>query len=267
MIHIAGNPINTDYVTSEYAPGSLEVKIINLMDSSRNIYDYHSVHSLKFELNMRINIISASQEMNKGQIGFRVFKKSICNEKFWTRTEEGGFLLKDNVNPYDGIEDIFKNSSLYGTECSTAIIIIYYRALQKIFPEDLFNEKFEKLHLMNWHYIDSDLDINSFENVNEYLPGDCRYFANPDVNPKTPEWQGENAIDLGDGTYFGHGLGILTENQIIAALNKRRKPEATKSALLLNSTTLPNFKYLASLYHGFLSRMQVAFYKSFRRFI
>ena len=56
----------------------------------------------------------------------------------------------------------------------------------------------------------------------DYLPGDCRYFNNPDVDPLTPEWQGENAIDLSGGMYYGHGIGIKTADKIIEILNHNR---------------------------------------------
>ena len=78
-----------------------------------------------------------------------------------------------------------------------------------------------------------------------FLPGDVVYFNNPDFNPETPWWRGENAVVLEDGTYFGHGLGIGTAEQIIQALNKTRKPGSNQSAYLTNLVTRPSFKHLA----------------------
>jgi len=261
MIKIAGNELNTNEIIADYPSDSIEVKIINILSSSDKIYTYDSLDQLKFELNMRKNIISASRELNASYFSFRIFRRSKCNPQYWNRTDEGGFLLKDGVKPSEGIRDIFINSSQYGTECATAIVIIYYKALLNIYPEELFNEMFPNIHLMNWHYIDRDLDIGYYENLKDYLPGDCRYFKNPDVNPVTPEWQGENAIDLGDGTYYGHGIGIETADEIIKALNDYRIEDSTESAYLLDSATRPNFKYLANRYLKFTAAQPAFSYR------
>ena len=58
------------------------------------------------------------------------------------RTEEGGFLLKDGVKPSEAIKDIFVNSSLYGTECATAMVIVFYGAIVNVFPEEVFDRVF-----------------------------------------------------------------------------------------------------------------------------
>ncbi|MFV2050776.1 protein-glutamine gamma-glutamyltransferase, partial [Metabacillus sp. YM-086] len=79
---------------------------------------------------------------------------------------------------------------------------------------------------------------------NDYLPGDCLYFDNPQFNPKTPQWRGENVIDLGNDLYFGHGIGIKTADGIIESLNKRRKAYATESAYLLSQVTRLDNRYL-----------------------
>ncbi|SHJ89578.1 protein-glutamine gamma-glutamyltransferase [Paramaledivibacter caminithermalis] len=255
MIKISDKIMDPKEIINAYPPDSIEVKIIEILSSSDNIYIYKSLDELKFELNLRINIISASRELNDSNFSFRTFRKSICNPQYWTRTGEGGFLIKDKVTPSDGIKDIFTNSSMYGTECATAIVIVYYKALLNIYPQELFNELFADLHLMNWHYLDKDLDIGYYENV-DFLPGDCRYFKNPDVDPLTPEWQGENTIDLGDGTYYGHGLGIGTADEIIKALNENRKEGSKQSAYLMDSATRPNFKYLSIKYYDFIAKLE-----------
>ena len=105
---------------------------------------------------------------------------------------------------------------------------------------------------MNWQSLDKDLGIYLLRNPADYIPGDCRYFKNPDVNPLTPEWQGENAIDLGNGTYYGHGIGIKTAEEIIDALNSRRISEDSVSAYLMTSVTLLSFKYLNYKYNQYL---------------
>lgn len=139
-------------------------------------------------------------------------------------------------------DDIYKNSSLYAFECATAKVIIYYHAVLNSINEHLFNQLFRNLYLYSWHF-EPDLGIHTI-NTNHFLPGDVVYFNNPDFNPETSWWRGESAVVLGDGTYFGHGLGIRTAEQMIQALNKTRRPGSNQSAYLTNLVTRPSFKYL-----------------------
>ncbi|WP_432404691.1 protein-glutamine gamma-glutamyltransferase [Wukongibacter sp. M2B1] len=266
MIKISGEIIDPNTIISAYPPNSIEIEILNTLTSSEEVYVYDSIDQLKFELNMRSSIIKASRDLNESSFSFKIFRKSICNPKYWNRTDEGGFLLKEGVKPSDGIKDIYTNSSLYGTECATAMVIVFYKALVDIYPEELFNKMFPNIHLMNWHYIDRDLDIGYYENLDDYLPGDCRYFKNPDVDPLTPEWQGENVIDLGDGTYYGHGVGIETGEEIIDVLNYFRIENSSTSAYLLDSATRPNFKYLYNRYLKFNTRIEFSSYRLPRRY-
>lgn len=263
MITILGTEINSEDLLAAYKTEVMESNIINLMQNSKKDYRYKSVNQLKFEINMRTNIITASKELNDSRLKFKTFDKSYCNSDYWKRTKNGGFVLKDDVNASEAIEDIFNNSSKYATECSTAIIILYYKALLGIYPEDLFNRLFSNIFLLNWHYADGELAIYTRKVENDFLPGDCRYFENPDFHPDKSEWRGENAIDLGDTTYFGHGIGIKNTESIIESLNKNRKKDASESAYLTNYVTNPNYKHLANVYLSLLSRMRQDCYRSY----
>ncbi len=249
MIKINGAPFSSDNFSNQYAVNSIEMKIVNGLSSSKQIFNYNSQDQLKFEIELRMRIIEASRELYKSKFDFRVFRKSFCNEDYWERTEEGGFLLKEGITPMAAINDIFINSQNYGNECATAMVIVYYRALANILPEKLFNELYSNIQLMNWNYIDKDLGIRNFDSQDDNLPGDCRYFKNPDVDPLTPEWQGENAIDLGDGTYYGHGIGIKSKEAMIEELNQNRKPDSNESAYLINTVTRLNYKYIYEQYN------------------
>lgn len=246
MIRVSGSVIDPKYMKSNYPSNSIESKIVDILYSSNEVYEYDTLDQLKFELNLRANIVNSSKELYRSHIKFKTFRKSICNPNYWDRADNGGFILREGIKSYNAIKDIYVNGVKYGTECATAMVIVYYGALLNIFSETLFNELFSKIQLMNWHNLDKNLAIKNYENAKDYLPGDCRYFKNPDVNPITPEWQGENAIDLGNKIYYGHGIGIKTETEIINALNKKRKNGATESAYLLNSVTRQNYKFLAN---------------------
>jgi protein-glutamine gamma-glutamyltransferase len=246
MIKISDGVTEPNTIIDQYASDSIERKILDILSKSSTVYTYDSVNQLKFELSLRKSIIGAARDLDRSHFAFRVFRKSKCNSDYWHRTSEGGFLLENGVKPSDAIKDIYIHSSQYGTECSTAMVIVYYKALVDILSEELFNKLFSEIYLMNWQHLDADLGIVDYDKLPDYLPGDARYFKNPDVDPLSPEWQGENVFDLGDGTYYGHGLGIASPERIIEALNKKRIKDSHVSAYLLDSAKRPNFKYLAS---------------------
>lgn len=253
MIKILDAPNQADAILNEYSPGSIERKTLDILYNSANVYTYNSLSQLKFELNLRKNIIQESYNLHKSRFSFKVFRKSKCNSDFWHRTEEGGFLLQSGVKPSDAIRDIYTHSSEYGTECATAIVIVFYKALLDSLPEELFNQLFSEIYLMNWQHLDNDLGITGYDNIKDYLPGDCRYFKNPDVDPLTPEWKGENVYDLGNGSYYGHGIGIGNAQNIIDELNKNRIKDSQISAYLMDYASRPNYKYLADKNSKFLN--------------
>lgn len=266
MLKVSGNIINISDIANEYKEESVERKIAEILISSKKEYKYSSMTHLKFEIDLRMKIINASRELNKSGFRFKVFRDSLCNTDYWERTDEGGFLIKKDMKPREAINDIFKKGSKYGNECATAIVIIYYKAVCDMLPENLFNEMFQDIQLMDWQYIDSDLGIEYYRNLVDYLPGDCRYFKNPDVDPTHPEWQGENVIDLGNGSYYGHGAGIKKAEGIIKMLNNLRKENATESAYLLNSATRLDFNYLAEKYINYISKPVVHIAKALNHY-
>nr|WP_295969804.1 protein-glutamine gamma-glutamyltransferase [uncultured Bacillus sp.] len=242
MIQLSGVPFQHYDMWPE---GSLEKKIVKEMVEDSSIYNIASIDELRFELQLRKNIISSAKEMNNSNMAFEIFATSRCNPAYWNLTETGGFRLRNDVLPSDAIQDIYNNSSLYGFECATAIIIIFYHAVLKTIGKALFNQYFQNLYLYSWHF-DPDLGVQSIR-TSQFLPGDVVYFSNPDVNPSTPWWRGENTVLLEDGNFFGHGIGIMTSNEIIQHLNKMRKPDSTTSAFLLNSAARPSFHHLYQL--------------------
>lgn len=245
MIVIGGHTETPEELSTFFEEGSLERKMVTLLSDDDTKFFYSSLDELKFELRMRGEIIKAAYALYKSGMDFEVFRDARCNEKYWDRTDEGGFLLKDGVKASDAIRDIFENGRKYGTECATAMIIVYYGALLNLYPEELFNKLFPKIHLMDWHYIDRLLDeVGAVKKRKVYLPGDRRYFANPAVDQLTPEWQGENVIDLGNGKYYGHGVGILKAEEFISELNQHREEGAQESAHLLDMAGRPDFNTL-----------------------
>jgi len=249
MILIAGDTLDISTITNQYSENSIERQLLDKMAASTEQYEYDSLNILMFELRLRKEIIKYATELNNSNLFFADFDKSRCNPLYWQRTDNGGFHLKTEAKPSAAINDIFNNGSEYATECATAIMIVYYKALLSVFHEDAFNKLFPSIYLMDWDVTEPLLkEVVTPRKVKDMLIGDRGYFFNPDVDPAFPEWQGENVFVLPDSMYYGHGIGIATSEDIINALNAKRKKNATQSAYLLDSVGRPNFKELYNAY-------------------
>ncbi|WP_066174414.1 protein-glutamine gamma-glutamyltransferase [Bacillus marinisedimentorum] len=242
MIQISGMPPQQ---MESWDAGSVEKKIIQQMLDAPVLYSYRTRSELLFEINVRKNIIESAEKMNEQKIEFTTFKGARCNPEYWHLTEQGGFLLKPGIRPSAAIMDIYVNSPLYGFECATASVIILYHAAIKSIGKRVFDVMFQDLYLYSWH-TDSDLGLHTFY-ANHLIPGDVVYFKNPEFNPGTPWYRGENAVALTGGKFFGHGFGIRDDEKMIQKLNKHRKQGSTQSAYLTNLVTRPSFNRLAEL--------------------
>ena len=242
MIQIAGMPA-PPHSLPEWPLTPQQRIMLATMARSPSVYSYASWKQLRFELDMRMQIIQAALDMHQSGVAFATFEQSRCNEMYWMLTPNGGFQLRPRVRPSAAIEDIYANPQLYAFECATAMVIIYYKAALESIDRDFFDRLFANLYVRDWQY-DRDLGIRTFDPP-DYFPGDIRYFRNPDVHPDRIEFQGENAVDLGNGLFFGHGIGILSAPQMIAALNRMRRPGAVRSAYMLAQATNPDYKYLS----------------------
>ncbi|WP_283606633.1 protein-glutamine gamma-glutamyltransferase [Faecalispora anaeroviscerum] len=265
MITISGSPFQISEIIGDYSENSVERQLLEQMSKSTETYRYDTLEQLKFELAMRREIVEAAKKLNRSGLKFAVFHKSECNPDYWERTSNGGFLLKSGVKPSDAIRDIFTNGRKYATECATAMVILYYKALLEVLPEEKFNSLFPSIYLMNWHKLDPLLrEAGAPETVTDILLGDRGYFKNPEVDPKVSELQGENVIVLPDELYYGHGVGITSADRIIRMLNANRIEDATQSAYFIeNSAARPDFKKLANASQEPASRPAILHWRPF----
>ncbi|HEX7065767.1 MAG TPA: protein-glutamine gamma-glutamyltransferase [Bacillales bacterium] len=243
MIDISGASIGLGAINEQWLALPVTREIVDTMRQSRTVYRFASPEQLSFRLAMGANIVEAAHLLNRSGVSFATFYDSRCNERFWNLTPNGGFRLKNGVEPAVALNDIFRNGPMYAFECATAMVMVMYKATLDSIGEASFNRLFSNLFLWDWEF-DDDLGI-SWETPADYFPGDVRYFKNPDVNPLHIEWQGENVIAMGNGLYFGHGIGIRPAGAIIEGLNRRRKPGADESAFLMDEAGRPAFRHLA----------------------
>lgn len=213
-------------------------------ENSPITYRYPTAEGLRFEMELRAAIVAAAEAMSRSGLRFANFDKAECNEEFWILTPAGGFQLRNGVAPADAIRDIFANGPLYATECATATVIVAYKGiLDSIRPDD-FNRLFAGLLLYDWHTQDHLLPAREMAPEEKYI-GDLLYFKNPDFDPDTPQWRGENVVKMDEDLYYGHPFGIVSSQQIIDNLNRNRAPGSTTSAYLTDEVVFPNSAYLS----------------------
>jgi protein-glutamine gamma-glutamyltransferase len=239
MININGRIVKSEDLHKEIT-NSEQRAILKQMADYPVVYYYQFLPQLKFELLFRANTIKAATALDKSGAKFTTFAYSFPNRKLWNRLPNGGFLLREGVNPSEGIEDIVKNGKLYAFECATAIaIVLYIAALYTIGPR-AFNTYFRRLYLMDWQF-DEDLPVYQ-KDGEDFIIGDVLHFKNPDFDPKQPWWRAENVIFFGNDKFFGHGIGLRDSRTIIDFLNGKRKENPDESAYLMRMITRPNYR-------------------------
>jgi protein-glutamine gamma-glutamyltransferase len=249
MISVNGAIYDSGLFAARYPVRSIETECARLLSQSAETYEYESLPALDFELNLRREIVGCAMKLLRSGFNFEVFRNSYCNERYWLRGADGGFEVRRGVSPAAAVRDIYANGQKYATECATAMQVVYYGALLAVVGESAFDRQLGGISLMNWHRLSKALEETGLMRpARDFLPGDRRYFANPDVSLEAPEWQGENVIDMGDGTYYGHGVGRRRGEEIIADLNRNRRPGAVKSAYLMPSTGRPDFGKLYKMF-------------------
>lgn len=233
---------------SSLHPASDTQRALLRLIATRTTATYPSVRDVRFELRMREATMNAARELNGSGVAFATFENSRCNETYWIREPNGAFRLRPGVAPAAAIRDIFANGSAYGFECATAIVIVLYKAALDSIGDEAYNRLFANTYLFHWN-VDRDLGLTTIP-TSRFVPGDALYFDNPDVDPSTMQWQGENAIYLGGDAYYGHGIGIAGAETIIGKLNRHRRPGATRSAFLLQQATRPDYVRLSQSSSG-----------------
>ncbi|MCI3919111.1 protein-glutamine gamma-glutamyltransferase [Paenibacillus sp. TRM 82003] len=239
---------SSEPTTSSLHPASDTERALLRLIASRTSATYPSERDLSFEMRMRDATMNAARELNGSGAAFATFETSRCNETYWIREANGAFRLRPDVTPAAAMRDIFANGGAYGFECATAIVIVFYKAALDTIGEEAYNRLFANTYLFHWN-VDRDLGLST-RPTSRFVPGDALYFDNPDVNPATMQWQGENVIYMGGDAYYGHGIGIARAETIVGKLNSHRRPGATRSAFLLQQATRPDYVRLSQAAGG-----------------
>ncbi|MEW8972533.1 MAG: protein-glutamine gamma-glutamyltransferase, partial [Mesobacillus sp.] len=132
-------------------------QIYDHLDNSLTMFEYDTTFQLLFEINLRENIIDAALKLKDASPAFTSFKYSRFNPRYWTKGPRG-YLLNPTVQPSDAINDIYENGQEYAFECSTAMVVIFYKAVLDSIRLRDFNYLYRWLLVSTWNH-DSDLSI------------------------------------------------------------------------------------------------------------
>ncbi|UKS23832.1 protein-glutamine gamma-glutamyltransferase [Paenibacillus sp. HWE-109] len=243
MIVIEGN---NRVIFGENTLSELEFAIYQKKLNSPLTYQYDSLGTLLFELDMRTQIVESSRALSKSGVYFAGFDNTQCNRAYWHLTNHGRFQLKPGAAPQDAIRDIFKNGTSYAFECSMAVVIILYKAILESIDARQFDILFSDLLLFDWQS-NSNLHLIDRGVIEEAVSGDIIYFENPEYEPTIPWGKGENVIMMENDHYYGHGYGLdlASEQEVIMILNKHRMPGSTQSAFRTDRFVHPDFSYFS----------------------
>jgi len=210
--------------------------ILSSMVNNSDVYLFSSEQIFRIDVTLRSHIIDSALTLAKNGVNFETFYRTKGNPNYWEITEMGGLQLRNGSQPSTALQDIFNNGSAYGFECATAMEIVLLHGMLLTIGERLFNELYHNLYLWDWQDIPNlPLTIVSVQQGD--IPGDVRYFKNPQVSPNHMAFQGENVIVLPDKRYYGHGIGIGDHDYFVTQLNRARRPGATMDAYLMPRAT------------------------------
>lgn len=195
-------------------------------------------------------MVNASEKMHSSGVSFQVIKNHKANPDYWTIGAGGVLELKPGVKPSEALADITKNGGKYGFECATGLVVVYYQAMLELLGPQDFDRVASDLRMGPW-VMEDDLDrlmTNRSPNPGagvetplgdkKLTPGEYYYFRNWDVTDEARErgWQGENVIYLGEGKFYGHGIGLGPGADFVNKLAGEMKPGGrTPSLLNINS--------------------------------
>ena len=190
-------------------------------------------------------IVDASYAMNDAGVGFELIKDHRVNDEFWKVGAGGVMTLKPGVKPSDAVRDIVENGDEYGFECATGLVATYYVAMLDLLGPADFDRVADDVRMGPWK-MDNDMRRllvtsnpnpgSTYDELGDHAlePGFYYYFKNWDVTDDARErgWQGENVIYLGDGKFYGHGIGLGDADLFIDKLASEMEEDGKTPSLL-----------------------------------
>ena len=132
---VIGRSIVHPYITNEYEPFAAEKQqILSIMAGNQEVYSFRTADELSFDLNLRVNIIISALELFKVDFSFVHFSNPFATPVL-EKNVSWRIRASSKHTTFYCHTGYFQNGKLYGTECATAMIIIfiklYYHCMRK----------------------------------------------------------------------------------------------------------------------------------------
>ncbi|HEY1056843.1 MAG TPA: hypothetical protein VGE24_16975, partial [Emticicia sp.] len=222
-------------------------EILEQILSSSEILEYKTIDALKNDIIIRANKVLFTYET----LNFEFSHGTLDIEKsnFWIplKPRDGAesktiWGLKDGVSPFNAVREL--NSSNVKVECGAGIQIVELLAIAKTLGQKTFDEKFTDIVVSfndiqstdnrtggMYNFQKSGRPSRNISKIEDLIIGDLVYFENyPDYKEKCSDgsWMGENAIYQGNKMFWGHGVGEISESDIIDLLKNQYIKEVLK---------------------------------------
>ncbi|MDR0839634.1 MAG: protein-glutamine gamma-glutamyltransferase, partial [Oscillospiraceae bacterium] len=125
MIYINGSAVDFQMISRRYPQRGIEYSCASALSGSDTAYRYGSIDELDFELAARHAIVDRAERLRRCGLSFQTFRSAVCNDRYWVRRADGGFEVRRGASPSAAIRDIYENGRMYGTECATAMQLVY----------------------------------------------------------------------------------------------------------------------------------------------
>ncbi|MBK6689695.1 MAG: hypothetical protein IPG45_34840 [Deltaproteobacteria bacterium] len=206
-------------------------------------------------------VVSACLEMHQAQHEFAIAPRQKFSSEFWRRDGQlsryATFHLKPGAKASSAMNDVFVNPDAYRFECATALVLVYYRAIQKLIGDSDFDRLMGDLKIGPWEY---EADLQRFlmasgrgdqpateARAQELKFGEYTYTKNWAVS-----WwgwakgcQGQNQIRLDEDLYYAHSYALVGQGDIVARENGARVLGAKTSASMTDRQQRLNPQLLA----------------------
>lgn len=206
-------------------------------------------------------VVSACLEMHQAHHEFAIAPRQKFSSEFWRRDGQlshfATFHLKPGAKASAAMNDVFLHPDGYRFECATALVLVYYRAIQKLIGDSDFDRIMGDLKIGPWEF---EADLERFlvrsgrgdqpateARSRELTFGEYTYTKNWAVS-----WwgwakgcQGQNQIRLDEDLYYAHSYELVGQGDIVARENGARVWGAKTSASMTDRQERLDPKLLA----------------------
>jgi protein-glutamine gamma-glutamyltransferase len=133
MIFVGGNQIGALPEAGGFEPNALRKSIFGIMLASPATYRYDDAGQLLFELRLR-DASSRRPRSGAQRHDLPGFSGIRGRSRFLAADRRGRLPAARRRSPLQSRPGYYANGSDYGTECATAMVIVYYGAMLNVLP-------------------------------------------------------------------------------------------------------------------------------------